>query len=66
MRRVYVTPSASSQREIGLLFDVYLRGELILASVTVRFLGDFLKVFACLRGAQSLILLVGSEDITTV
>ena len=41
MHRVCMTPNASLQLEKGLLFDVYLRGELILALVTVRFWGDF-------------------------
>ncbi len=40
-RRGCGTLSVSSQLEKGLLFDVYLRGELILALVTVRFWGDF-------------------------
>lgn len=41
MPRGCVTPSAPSQLEKGLLFDVYLRGELILALVTACFWGDF-------------------------
>lgn len=41
MLRVCMTPSASSQLEKGRLFDVYFRGELILALVTARFWDDF-------------------------